>query len=48
MASKHVMLSYQWDDKKLVTDVYDYLTGQIGMKVWMDIKGGMKVNIYEW
>jgi hypothetical protein len=48
MTSKHVMLSYQWNDQKLVTDVYSYLTEQNGMKVWMDIQGGMKENIYQW
>jgi hypothetical protein len=48
MASKHVMLSYQWDDQKLVIDVYNYLTEQMKMKVWMDIQGGMKANVYEW
>ena len=42
------MLSYQWDDQKLVTDVYNYLTKEKGMKVWMDIQGGMKANIYQW
>lgn len=48
MAKKHVMLSYQWDDQKLVTDVYNYLTKQKGMNVWMDTQGGMKANIYQW
>ena len=48
MARKHIMLSYQWDDQKLVTDVYNYLTKQKDMKVWMDIQGGMKANIYQW
>jgi hypothetical protein len=48
MSLKHVMLSYQWDDQKLVTDVYNYLTEQMKMQVWMDIQGGMTANIYEW
>ena len=48
MARKHVMLSYQWDDQKLVTDVFNYLTEQMKLQVWMDIQGGMKGNIYEW
>ena len=47
MAQKHVMLSYQWTDQKLVTDVYNYLKEQMKMQVWMDTQGGMKVNIYE-
>jgi len=39
MASKHVTLSYQWDDQKLVNDIYNYLTENMHMKVWMDIHG---------
>lgn len=48
MDRKHVMLSYQWDDQDLVKNVYKYLTENMHMKVWMDINGGMKSNIYEW
>lgn len=33
MDSKYVMLSYQWDDRKLITNVYNYLTEQMKMQV---------------
>ena len=45
--SKHIMLSYQWDNQELVLKVYEYLKNQ-NLSVWMDIQGGMKLNIYEW
>ena len=44
--AKHVMFSYHWDDQPLVSDVYDYLTLK-GIPVWMDIKEGMKTNLYD-
>ncbi|CAF1139555.1 unnamed protein product [Rotaria sordida] len=45
-SSKHVMLSYQWNDQKLVSEIYQYLKKN-NLSVWMDIQGGMKANIYE-
>jgi hypothetical protein len=41
---KHVMLSYQWDNKTDVLEVYDALNSQ-GYFVWMDVKGGMRENL---
>jgi hypothetical protein len=43
---KHVMLSYHWDDQAMVLNVYEYLTSK-NIPVWMDIKGGMKTNLYD-
>ena len=40
------MLSYQWDHQAQVKRVYDTLT-KLGVKVWMDISGGMSSDIYE-
>ena len=45
-ASKHVMLSYQWDHQRQVTRVHDLLV-KLGLKVWMDISGGMGSDIYD-
>ncbi|CAF3486265.1 unnamed protein product [Rotaria sp. Silwood1] len=42
--SKHVMLSYQWDNKSTVLEIYNALTAQ-GYGVWMDVKGGMRENL---
>lgn len=44
--SKHVMLSYQWDNQSLVEKVYNTIRAQ-GIKAWMDIHGGVKGNINE-
>ncbi|CAF1200742.1 unnamed protein product [Rotaria sordida] len=38
------MLSYNWGSKAVVSKVYDILV-ESGIKVWMDIKGGMGDNI---
>lgn len=43
----HIMLSYQWDNQKLVEDIYLYLKEAQSMPVWMDKHGGMKENIFE-
>ena len=41
------MLSYQWDHQTEVTRVYDMLT-ELGVKCWMDIRGGMQSgDIYD-
>eukprot|EP01045_Picozoa_sp_COSAG04_P004647 COSAG04_NODE_205_length_20393_cov_45.275796_13_plen_2486_part_00 len=45
-ASKHVMLSYQWDHQRQVTRAHDLLV-KLGLKVWMDISGGMGSDIYD-
>ncbi|EDO39316.1 predicted protein [Nematostella vectensis] len=41
---KHVMLSYQWDIQDLVKKVYDGLRAY-GIRVWMDIHGGIRGDI---
>jgi hypothetical protein len=41
---EHVMLSYQWNNKADVLQIYDALSSQ-GYSVWMDIKGGMQENL---
>lgn len=43
----HIMLSYQWDNQKLVEDIYMYLKEAQSMPIWMDKHGGMKENIFE-
>jgi hypothetical protein len=43
--NKHVMLSYQWDNKADVLAIYDALIAQ-GYSVWMDVKGGMRENLH--
>ncbi|CAF1593611.1 unnamed protein product, partial [Didymodactylos carnosus] len=43
---KHVMLSYQWDNKELVLGIYNYLKAQ-NIRVWMDVQGGMKTHLAE-
>jgi hypothetical protein len=46
-STAHVMLSYQWDHQTQVTRVYDMLT-KLGVKCWMDIRGGMQSgDIYD-
>lgn len=45
-SGKHVMLSYQWDHQKVVEKVYEGLN-KLGIKTWMDTKGGMKNNIID-
>lgn len=41
---KHVMLSYNWNSKALVSKIYDILSDK-GIKCWMDINGGMGDNV---
>jgi hypothetical protein len=41
---KHVMLSYNWNSKILVSKIYDILQRN-HIKVWMDVNGGMGDNI---
>ena len=43
----HIMLSYQWDNQKLVEKVYNYLKKEQEIPVWMDIHGGMQSNIFD-
>ena len=38
------MLSYQWDNQKLVSEVYRRLKEQ-KISLWMDIHGGMKGHL---
>jgi hypothetical protein len=40
----HIMLFYQWDNQKLVEKVYNYLTQEQELPVWMDVHGGMQHN----
>eukprot|EP01048_Picozoa_sp_COSAG05_P021122 COSAG05_NODE_3791_length_1835_cov_1.131336_1_plen_549_part_01 len=44
--SKHAMLSYQWDNQAEVVRVRDLLN-QRGIKTWLDIDGGMEIDIYD-
>ena len=44
--TKHVMLSYQWDQQKPVKRVHELLT-KLGFKCWMDVFGGMGEDIYD-
>ena len=43
---KRVMLSYNWMSQKVVSKVYNSLKSA-NIPVWMDIKGGMKDDIYK-
>ncbi|XP_074655014.1 uncharacterized protein LOC141908741 [Tubulanus polymorphus] len=45
-ATRHVMLSYQWDRQELVKRVFKGLKVR-GINVWMDIEGGMSGDINE-
>ena len=40
----HIMLSYNWNSQKLVKKIYTKLVDG-GIPCWMDIQGGMKVNM---
>jgi hypothetical protein len=40
----HVMLSYNWNSKPLVSQIYNILVDR-GFKPWMDINGGMGDNV---
>ena len=39
-----VMLSYNWNSQALVSKVHHILV-ENGLKVWMDIHGGMRDNV---
>ena len=41
---KHVMLSYNWDSKDVVSRIHRILVNR-GIKTWMDVNGGMGDNI---
>lgn len=43
---KHIMLSYQWDNQEVVTEVYRRLSAK-EIPLWMDIQGGMKGHLSE-
>ena len=44
--TKHAMLSYQWDHQERVQRVHGLLS-KLGRNVWMDINGGMGVDVYD-
>jgi hypothetical protein len=46
MLGPHVMLSYQWDIQDAVVKVRQILTRK-KIKTWMDIDGGMEVDLYD-
>ncbi|CAF1404010.1 unnamed protein product, partial [Didymodactylos carnosus] len=46
MSGKHIMLSYQRDNQELVGQVFDKLIAQ-NIEVWMDIRGGMRPNMWQ-
>ncbi|CAF1581160.1 unnamed protein product [Adineta ricciae] len=46
LPKSHVMLSYQWDNQKLVNEVYHRLSEK-NIPLWMDIHGGMKGHLSE-
>ncbi|CAF1377711.1 unnamed protein product [Rotaria sp. Silwood1] len=41
----HVMLSYHWDNKELVSKIYKVLKSK-NIPVWMDIHGGISFNLF--
>ncbi len=43
---KHVMLSYNWKNQKIVSKVCDILKSE-NIPVWFDIGGGMNDDIYK-
>ncbi len=45
-SKKHIMLSYQWDNQKIVSEVYRRLSEK-NIPLWMDIQGGMKGHLSE-
>lgn len=45
-SEKRIMLSYNWKSQQVVSKVYDILRAA-NISVWMDIKGGMKDDIYK-
>ncbi|CAF4559931.1 unnamed protein product, partial [Rotaria socialis] len=42
----HVMLSYHWDNKELVSKIYKVLRSR-NLPVWMDIHGGIGFNLFQ-
>ena len=42
----HIMLSYQWNNQELVEKIYQYLTENQPISVWMDKHGGMQENVF--
>lgn len=42
----HVMLSYHWDNKELVSKIYKVLKSR-NIPVWMDIHGGISFNLFQ-
>ena len=42
--NKQVMLSYQWDNKAGVLEIYNDLNAKEYF-VWMDVKGGIRENL---
>jgi hypothetical protein len=42
----HIILCYQWNDQKLIEDVYKYLKKAQKMSVWMDKHGGIQDNVF--
>ena len=46
MANKHAMFSYQWDCQSQVLSVREHFA-KLGIPTWMDVDGGMQVNIYD-
>ena len=43
---QHVMLSYNWGSKVVVSQIYKILVDS-GIRTWMDVNGGMGDYIYE-
>jgi len=44
--NKHIMLSYNWNSKNLISQVYKILQEE-QILVWLDTEGGMKDDIYD-
>jgi hypothetical protein len=42
----HVMLSYHWDNKELVSKIYKVLKSR-NIPAWMDIHGGISFNLFQ-
>ena len=43
---RHVMLSYNWNSRGIVSQIYQYLKGE-HIEVWFDEKGDAKDCIYD-
>ena len=46
MSGKHVMISYSWAEQEVVKRISSSLSDS-GLTVWMDIEGGMSVDVYD-